>query len=744
MRLKINFTLILTIILAMTIVAGAFTYFQIASETATLRSELQERTARIADAYSRTDLIHLLQEDSTGIKRFSDSVSKDYRLLGIAVYYNSDSIVTPDTSIRPLVTYSLDYIAQALTADSSIGNFKRADGKNFYQYIRPIKKGAISNAALVFYTDAAYIDHIVSSIWLRNFFRWFAQVLIISFVTILVIRWGIFSPLNKIAVWLKEAGTGNLDKLKQLSPANFLAPLHKEIVHIAKTVREARAIAEEEALLRSNAEAVWTPERLRVEVGNILQDKKMVVVSNREPYMHIHSGREIQCIVPASGMITAMEPILKACGGLWIASGMGDADKETVDKHDKVQVPPHHPEYTLRRLWLTKEEEDHFYYGFSNEGLWPLCHIAHTRPIFRTEDWEYYKKVNEDFAKAVIQEIKNEEEPFILIQDYHFAILPRLIRKERPDARIALFWHIPWPNAESFGICPWQREILNGMLGADLIGFHTQFHCNNFLETVNTAIESRVIWENYSVRIGASTTVVKPFPISIAFTMKDYDTNTPRTDINKLLADHGVTAQYLGIGVDRIDYTKGIIEKFLAIERFLEKNPSYIGKFTFVQVGAPSRTLLKSYADTVSNVENEANRINWRFKSRNWIPILLLKRHHSHEEISPFYVSADLCMVTSLHDGMNLVAKEFIASRGDNDGTLILSRFAGASQELQGALVVNPYDIEKMADTIKQALEMPREEQKQRMQKMRQSLVEHNIFSWAAQLLRTMASIYHP
>lgn len=743
MRLKINFALILSIILTMTIVAGAFTVFQIYSETSTLKDELKERTARIADVYSRTDLIHILQEDSTGLKRFSDSISKDYRLLGIAVYYNSDSIVTPDTAIRPLVTYSIDYIAQAIAADSAIGNFKKSEGRNFYQYIRPIKKNDISNAALVFYTDASYIDNIISNIWFRNFFRWFAQVLVISFVTILVIRWGIFGPMNKIVIWLKEAGTGNLDKLKQLSPANFLAPLHKEIVHIAKTVREARAIAEEEALLRSNAEAVWTPERLKIEVSNLLQNKKMVVVSNREPYMHIHSGREIQCIVPASGMITAMEPILKACGGLWIASGMGDADKETVDKHDKILVPPEKPEYTLRRLWLTKEEENHFYYGFSNEGLWPLCHIAHTRPVFRKEDWDYYKKVNEDFARAVLQEIKGEEQPLILIQDYHFALLPQLIRKERSDAKIAIFWHIPWPNAESFGICPWQREILRGMLGADLIGFHTQFHCNNFLETVNTALESRVIWENYSVRMGGATTIVKPFPISIDFTLKDYDKRVQKTEHNKLLADHGITAEYLGIGVDRIDYTKGIIEKFLAIERFLEKNPSYIGKFTFVQVGAPSRTLLKTYADTVSAVENEANRINWRFKTRSWKPILLLKRHHSHEEITPFYVSADLCMVTSLHDGMNLVAKEFIAARGDNDGALILSRFAGASQELNGAIVVNPYDIEKMADAIKEALEMPIQEQQHRMQKMRQSLVEHNIFSWAAQLLRTLASIYH-
>jgi trehalose 6-phosphate synthase len=441
-------------------------------------------------------------------------------------------------------------------------------------------------------------------------------------------------------------------------------------------------------------------------------------------------------------MITAMEPILKACGGLWIASGMGDADKETVDKHDKVQVPPEGPEYTLRRLWLTKEEEDHFYYGFSNEGLWPLCHIAHTRPTFRKEDWEYYKKVNEDFARAVLDEIKDEESPLILIQDYHFALLPQLVKQGRPDARVAIFWHIPWPNAESFGICPWQREILQGMLGADLIGFHTQFHCNNFLETVNGALESRVIWENYSVKIGTHTTIVKPFPISIAFTLKDYDTSISKTSFAQLLAEHGgVVADFLGIGVDRIDYTKGIIEKFLAIERFLEKNPSYVGKFTFVQIGAPSRTLLKSYADMVSAVENEANRINWRYKSRNWKPILLLKRHHSHEEITPFYVSADFCMVTSLHDGMNLVAKEFVAARGMNDGALILSRFAGASHELQGAIVVNPYDIEKLAEAIKIAIEMPHGEQQQRMLRMRRSLVEHNIFSWAAHLLRTMASI---
>ena len=457
--------------------------------------------------------------------------------------------------------------------------------------------------------------------------------------------------------------------------------------------------------------------------------------------MHIHDGKDIKCIVPASGMITAMEPILNACSGLWIASGTGDADKETVDRNDKVLVPPEEPKYTLKRLWLTKEEENHFYYGFSNEGLWPLCHIAHTRPTFRNDDWNYYKKVNEDFSREVLKETQDEEQPFILIQDFHFALLPELIKKDKPKAKVAIFWHIPWPNPESFGICPWQREILNGMLGADLIGFHTQYHCNHFLETVNSALESRVSWENFSVKRGGQTTLVKPFPISISFTLKDYDDNSPKIDTSHVLIEHGITARFVGIGVDRIDYTKGITEKFLAIERFLEKNPSYVGKFTFVQIGAPSRTLLKSYSDTISAVENEAERINLRFKSKNWKPILLLKRHHSHEEIIPFYSLASFCMVTSLHDGMNLVAKEFVASRNQNDGVLILSRFAGASRELQGAIVVNPYDIEKSADAIKTALEMTPEEQNQRMKQMRLTIVRHNIYSWAAGLIRTMATI---
>lgn len=738
--MRLNFALILSIIIAVGLVALGFTFYQIASDRTKLNSELEERAANIADEIFQNNKGSFEKINQKNIEKFADKSRSKYNLMGIAIYYNSDSILS-DSSSRYLLPYSLDYISQSITADSSMGNFLEVEGKSIYQYIKPVTGEDISNHAVVFYTDAGYIDNIIGSIWVRNFLRWFVQALLVSMVTVLVVRWGIFSPINKIVDWIKTARTGDIEQLKKYPPAGFLAPLHKEIVHIAKAMHEAKAVAEEEARLRTSGGDTWTPERLKVEMTNLLQGKKMVVVSNREPYMHMHDGKEIKCIVPASGMITAMEPILAACGGLWIASGTGDADKETVDENDKVQVPPEDPKYTLRRLWQTKEEEDHFYYGFSNEGLWPLCHIAHTRPTFRKEDWLFYKKVNEDFARAVLEETADEDDPFILIQDYHFSLLPELIKKEKPNARVAIFWHIPWPNPESFGICPWQKEILRGMLGADLIGFHTQYHCNHFLETVNAALESRVSWHNFSVQMEGHSTFVKPFPISIAFTLKEYDTNLLNTGPEQLLSENGITARYMGIGVDRIDYTKGIVEKFLAIERFLEKNPSYVGEVTFVQIGAPSRTLLKSYSEIVSAVEKEAERINWRFKSKNWKPILLLKRHHSHEEISPFYSAANFCMVTSLHDGMNLVAKEFVAARSKNDGALILSRFAGASQELKGALIVNPYDIEKSADAIKSALEMSPQEQGQRMKQMREVIVEHNIYSWAATLLRTMATM---
>jgi trehalose-6-phosphate synthase len=740
--MKLNLALVLSIIVAVGIVAYVFSAFQISTERERLTMELEIKTLELVEDFYTA---HLADFDKGGIlkdNKVNDSILSLYSFAGVAIYYNNDSIRPLNDDARQFVKESNDFIQQAMSADSSMGHITEINDTKYFQYVKVIPRQNLPDQSVIFYTSAQYVENIIHSIGLRNFFRWFLQSLLIASLTMLIIRWGILTPLNKVIIWIKAARFGNIEQLKKSPPPEFLQPLYKEISGMADAMAEAKAIAQEEAKLRTSGEAVWTPERLNEEMKLVLDNRLMVVVSNREPYMHVRSGKEIQCIVPASGMVTAMEPVLKSTGGLWIASGSGDADRETVDEHDKVLVPPFEDRYTLRRIWLTKEQEDKYYYGFSNEGLWPLCHIAHTRPVFRYEDWQAYCEVNKIYADAVIKEIKNKEEPFILVQDYHFALLPQLIKKERPDAKVAIFWHIPWPNPESFNICPWQKEILQGMLGADLVGFHTQYHCNNFLETINNSLESRVIWESFTVKMGKQMTLVKPFPISIAFTLKDFEADSlDKPDASAMLKEHGINGMLMGIGVDRIDYTKGLIEKFLAIERFLEKYPEYQNVFTFVQIAAPSRALLKSYADTISAVEKEVDRINWRFKSKNWQPILYLKGHHSHEQIIPFYEAANFCMVTSLHDGMNLVAKEFIAARKQNDGALILSRFAGASQEFHNSILINPYDVEQSAEAIKYALEMPRDEQIRKMKQMRRRVMSHNVYSWAAAILKTMASI---
>jgi trehalose-6-phosphate synthase len=444
-------------------------------------------------------------------------------------------------------------------------------------------------------------------------------------------------------------------------------------------------------------------------------------------------------------LVTALEPILRACDGTWVAHGSGDADRETVDNQDRLRVPPDRPEYALRRVWLTKEEEDGYYYGFANEGLWPLCHIAHTRPIFRTSDWQSYQDANRKFADAVLEEMEGAEHALLLVQDYHFALLPRMVKEARPDVRVAIFWHIPWPNPEAFGICPWQRELLDGLLGADLVGFHTQAHCNNFLETVDAAVESRIEWERFAVKRREHITLVRPFPISVDFRESQSEPGAVAAstyDVRAaLLKKLGIEASFLGVGVDRVDYTKGIIERFHGIERFLEKCPSYRRKFTFVQIGAPSRTNIARYHDFLAEVEAEAARINLRFAEANWKPIVLLTRHHSHEEILPYYRAADFCMVTSLHDGMNLVAKEFVAARDDEEGALILSQFTGAARELRDALILNPYDTDQVSDAIRLALEMDPDDRHARMRRMRLNVREHNVYRWAGNLIAELSEI---
>ncbi|MDO8302544.1 MAG: trehalose-6-phosphate synthase, partial [Sedimentisphaerales bacterium] len=378
-----------------------------------------------------------------------------------------------------------------------------------------------------------------------------------------------------------------------------------------------------------------------------------------------------------------------------------------------------------KRVWLTKEEEQGYYYGFSNEGLWPLCHITYVRPIFRETDWQMYKAVNQKFADIIVEELPAKN-PFVFIQDYHFTLLGKMIKEKRPDAIVALFWHIPWPNPEVLAICPYHKEILDGMLGCDLLGFHVQYHCNNFLDTANRLLESRIDTEKFSVVRAGKETFVRAFPISVNGYIDKQLSTTDKERMEQIREELGLADKIIAVGVERIDYTKGIKERILAIDRFLEKYPQYKNKFVFIQLAAPSRTHIKSYHDLMAEIDEMVEKKNWKYSEGDWKPIIYLCRHFSPEEIRPYYALADMCIVSSLHDGMNLVAKEYVSAKADLSGTLILSGLTGAARELTGAVQINPYAIEEFADAIKFAIEMPAEEKKKRMEHMRTVVRENN------------------
>jgi trehalose 6-phosphate synthase len=487
----------------------------------------------------------------------------------------------------------------------------------------------------------------------------------------------------------------------------------------------------------------WTAQRLRQTLERHLEGEKVVIVANREPYIHEReAGGAIAVRHPASGLVTALEPVLRACSGTWIAHGGGSADRETADREGRIRVPPGEESYVLRRIWLSPEEEQGYYYGFANEGLWPLCHIAHARPVFRRQDWDHYRAVNQRFAQAVCEEVDSDD-PIVLVQDYHFALAPRLIRQKLPRATVLMFWHVPWPNSQRFGICPWRTELLDGMLGASILGFHTRFDCNCFLESVDSYLEARIDREhNAVVQLGRST-LVRPYPISLEWPSRWVEPDVSAAACRaSVLEELGLPPDCaLGIGVDRLDYTKGVEERLLAVERLLERFPDLQGRFCFVQLAAPSRTAIESYRQLNAAVEGVAARINARFGRNGFQPIVLLRQHHEPPSVFRYYRAADVCYVSSLHDGMNLVAKEFVASRDDERGVLVLSQFTGSARELTEALIVNPYDLDEASSALAAALSMPLEEQRERMRAMRALLAEFNVYRWAGRMLLDAARL---
>ena len=477
--------------------------------------------------------------------------------------------------------------------------------------------------------------------------------------------------------------------------------------------------------------------RLREFVNAEIPSGGLIVVANREPYAHEHDERgKVVVKQPASGLVTGIEPMLRACGGTWIAHGSGSADRITADRMGRLAVPPAAPEYTLRRLWIEEDAYERYYSGFANEGIWPLCHTAHTQPSFRATDWIAYQAVNETFARAAVEEASADG--LVLIQDYHFALVPRLVREAAPHVVTSLFWHIPWPNSEIAGICPWKEALLEGMLGADIIGFHTQQYCLNFLETVGRYLECRVDLETMSVTCGGHRTQVRTYPISVEWPYPA----ASRTDGASLRTSLGIARDaHVSVGVDRADYTKGLVERVAAIEMLLERNPSLIGRYVFVQLASPTRTRIPKYQRLAADLVEIVDRVNARFGTGTWNPIVLQMRTFSPDEVRRYYAMADSAIVTPLHDGMNLVAKEYAAACSDGDGALVLSVFAGASKELDGALLVNPYDTQQVAETILRAVLMPVAERRARMQAMRDQIASHSIFDWSRSLLTDMRDV---
>ena len=664
---------------------------------------------------------HVLHESSDGTLAYFNKISNDERLFAVGF--------CPEGGQQPIFTRSFPKAIHC----SDLARFADPDQRVLSSEQGPlhVAVSAVNDAGkplghLLLIHDMSFVEHRSEETKRYVFLFFIVLGLAISLVTVIIAQLSWRGWMQGMRAILR--GEGIVRPAERIFRPE-LRMIERDFRDLVRDLRAGQRSGEA-------TQVDWSPETLREILRRDLRGEEIIVVSNREPYMHMRRGDEIEVQRPASGLVTALEPIMRACSGTWIAHGSGTADRETVDAHDRIAVPQDRPAYRIRRVWLSPEEEQGYYLGFSNEGLWPLCHIAHVRPVFRASDWKAYVEVNRRFARAVADESKTAN-PIVLVQDYHFALLPRMIRELLPAATVITFWHIPWPNPESFAICPWRAELLDGLLGSSILGFHTQFHCNNFVDTVDRLLEARVDRETFNVTYGGAQTAVKRYPISISWPIVNEAMGLSIEECRaRVLRHHGLPAdQKIGIGVDRLDYTKGILERFRAVERLFELQPEWIGRFTLIQVAAPSRSSLAEYQAFEVQVRDTVSSINERFASGDRPAIALEIRYYDPERIYEYFRAADLCFVSSLHDGMNLVAKEFVACRDDEQGALLLSQFTGAARELPEALIVNPYDTDECAAALHVALTMPSDEQRERMRIMRGLVREFNVYRWAGRML---------
>jgi trehalose 6-phosphate synthase len=669
---------------------------------------------------------HLGAGERRRLTALLDDVARDERIMAAEV-------CTPAlATVGKTKSFPDQFSCEALKSRAPEGGFRaeldfsdEIDGGRVHVSVHPIEDVGTARGTLVLVHDLSFVAR--REVAMRN-------VTLAAFGVVALLA-SVFTVIARRAWW--RSWTDELRRVLFLTRwgGSDGTPRARNAFH--PLLADVRQLVGDLAAERGSSTAPWSAERLQHVLRENLHGDSVVILANREPYIHERGpDGAVRVVHPASGLVTALEPVMRACSGTWIAHGSGSADRETVDRNDRVLVPPGEESYAIRRVWLTKEEERGYYYGFANEGLWPLCHIAHTRPEFRASDWLQYERVNRRFAEAVCQEVEGPD-PIVLVQDYHFALAPRMIREHLPRATIITFWHIPWPNAERFGICPWEREVLEGLLGSSIVGFHTQQHCNNFVDAVDRYLESRIDRERQAIVQGGRECLVRSYPISIDWPNRWAAGASSAPECRRtVLSELGLAPNaLLGVGVDRLDYTKGIEERLLAVRRTLERFPHLRGRFTFVQLAAPSRTLIDTYRALDERVQVLAARINEQFASGTYRPVVLLRAHHEPPAIFRYLRAADVCYVSSLHDGMNLVAKEFVAARDDERGVLVLSRFTGAARELTEALVVNPYDLEQASAALATALLMPPAQQAERMRAMRRLVSELNVYRWAGRML---------
>jgi trehalose 6-phosphate synthase len=668
--------------------------------------------------------------DRESIDSLAAAMSADEAILGAAICVPSLQILATGGN----------YPAAVLPCDSLRTSIERdppGSGETWYTVLAASTGLQRSHLSIVTVTDSAgstsaYVAVLQSLSGFAGRATSTRTILFIALAAMVIVGWMLLAASLRMAT--REWVRGLKRALRGETASAEYRPLLREIRDIVGAAGGGDGA--------SPSPAHWTRERLRRLLRDRLRDEHVIVVANREPFIHERVDDSIRVVRPASGLVTALDPVMRSTSGVWIAHGAGSADRETADSNARLLVPPGEESYTLRRVWMSAEEEQGFYYGFANEGLWPLCHLVHVRPSFRAADWDSYVAINRRFANAVSEET-DRKDPIVMVNDYHFALAPRFVRELLPEAIILVFWHIPWPDPERFGISPWREELLDGLLGADIVGFHTQAHCNNFMDSVDAYLESRTDRGDRSVNRHGRSTLVRPYPISVAWPPAiNGDVPDAPSCRGIVLEELNVPADtILAIGVDRLDYTKGLNERMLAVEILLERAPDLVGRFVLAQLAAPSRTQLGRYQELGREVRETANRINARFGRDDYTPIRLLVEHHGQQRTNMYYRAANICYVSSLHDGMNLVAKEFVSARTDECGVLVLSQFTGAARELGDAVLINPFATDDFAEALYRALTMPLEEQQQRMRRMRQQVQENNVYRWGGELLSMVGKV---